>query len=132
MKNGVFEEVRRSWSTPSRVKKSVRYVTTVTVSYRLMKLVVWRTIRIQSSWLNFDGVVNGINISAVLVFIVDEPQIGGFSLAKLIGPVAQLGERCVRIAEVRGSNPLRSTKQEQTNSPKGEFLFCLIWKFGRN
>ena len=26
------------------------------------------------------------------------------------GPVAQLGERCVRIAEVEGSNPFRSTK----------------------
>ena len=25
------------------------------------------------------------------------------------GPVAQLGERCVRIAEVEGSNPFRST-----------------------
>ena len=25
------------------------------------------------------------------------------------GPVAQLGERCVRIAEVKGSNPSRST-----------------------
>ncbi len=27
------------------------------------------------------------------------------------GAVAQLGERCVRIAEVRGSSPLSSTKQ---------------------
>lgn len=25
------------------------------------------------------------------------------------GPVAQLGERCIRIAEVAGSNPVRST-----------------------
>ena len=31
-----------------------------------------------------------------------------------IGDVAQLGERCVRIAEVRGSNPLISTKSFQT------------------
>ena len=27
------------------------------------------------------------------------------------GPVAQLGERCVRIAEVEGSNPFGSTKR---------------------
>ena len=30
-------------------------------------------------------------------------------LAQRLGAVAQLGERCPRTAEVRGSNPLRST-----------------------
>ena len=32
-------------------------------------------------------------------------------LRKSSGPIAQLGERRVRNAEVRGSNPLGSTKQ---------------------
>jgi predicted ribosomally synthesized six-cysteine peptide SCIFF len=34
------------------------------------------------------------------------------------GPVAQLGERCVRIAEVRGSNPLRSTNSMEVMGMK--------------
>ena len=36
-----------------------------------------------------------------------------FKLDKAVthGPVAQLGERCVRIAEVKGSNPSRSTRK---------------------
>ena len=38
----------------------------------------------------------GYTIKAVMKFIV--------------GPVAQLGERSVRIREVKGSNPSRSTK----------------------
>ena len=32
----------------------------------------------------------------------------------LFGPVAQLGERTVRIRKVVGSNPFRSTKKEET------------------
>ena len=34
--------------------------------------------------------------------------------ALLFGPVAQLGERTVRIRKVVGSNPFRSTKKEET------------------
>ena len=33
-----------------------------------------------------------------------------FGKEKTYGPVAQLGERCVRNAEVEGSNPFGSTK----------------------
>ena len=32
----------------------------------------------------------------------------------IFGPVAQLGERTVRIRKVVGSNPFRSTKKEET------------------
>ena len=39
------------------------------------------------------------------MLIVDRPQCG----TGLQGAVAQLGERSIRIAEVRGSNPLGST-----------------------
>ena len=40
------------------------------------------------------------------------------------GVLAQLVERCVRIAEVRGSNPLSSTKQKQLA------LLCELFLFG--
>ena len=40
----------------------------------------------------------------------------------LYGPVAQLGERSVRIREVVGSNPFRSTKKE---TPYGRLFFGL-------
>ena len=38
------------------------------------------------------------------------------------GPVAQLGERCVRIAEVEGSNPFGSTMPEQSPLCSGLFF----------
>ena len=37
-------------------------------------------------------------------------------IIRLSGPVAQLGERCVRNAEVMGSNPTRSTTGCRLNS----------------
>ena len=58
---------------------------------------------------------------------------------KAFGLVAQLGERCVRNAEVMGSNPTRSTKNKRSVIPKdgvtdlflferGETLARRIWK----
>ena len=43
------------------------------------------------------------------------------------GPVAQLGERCVRIAEVEGSNPFGSTKQKDQSA---DWSFCLVDRCG--
>ena len=43
------------------------------------------------------------------------------------GPVAQLGERCVRIAEVEGSNPFGSTKQKDQYA---DWSFCLVDRCG--
>ncbi len=44
------------------------------------------------------------------------------------GPVAQLGERRVRIAEAEGSNPFGSTKTETpVSSEKLGFFLCLSW-----
>src|SRR5690606_448142 len=45
-----------------------------------------------------------------------------------LGPVAQLGERCVRIAEARGSNPLRSTNGNALWKPlpRGRCLFLCL------
>ena len=43
--------------------------------------------------------------------------------ALLFGPVAQLGERTVRIRKVVGSNPFRSTKKE-------EHCFAVLFFFG--
>ena len=47
------------------------------------------------------------------------PALNGLFFSNQIthGPVAQLGERCVRIAEVKGSNPSRSTKYEKHPVP---------------
>ena len=48
----------------------------------------------------------------------------------LFGPVAQLGERTVRIRKVVGSNPFRSTKAEP-DEPRGRLALLLslqsIW-----
>ena len=42
----------------------------------------------------------------------------------IFGPVAQLGERTVRIRKVVGSNPFRSTKTEET-TVGCLFFFCI-------
>ena len=39
------------------------------------------------------------------------------------GPIAQLGERLVRIQEVRGSSPLRSTSKIKASGNRKPFLF---------
>ena len=41
----------------------------------------------------------------------DNPR---WEISMIFGPVAQLGERTVRIRKVVGSNPFRSTKKEET------------------
>ena len=43
--------------------------------------------------------------------------------ALLFGPVAQLGERTVRIRKVVGSNPFRSTKKQETR----ESVSLVFW-----
>ena len=43
--------------------------------------------------------------------------------ALLFGPVAQLGERTVRIRKVVGSNPFRSTKKQETR----ESVSLIFW-----
>ena len=45
--------------------------------------------------------------------------------ALLFGPVAQLGERTVRIRKVVGSNPFRSTKNPQIQVICGFFIIFL-------
>lgn len=51
-----------------------------------------------------------------------------FKLYKVLryGPVAQLGERCVRIAEVKGSNPSRSTKKNGMCFRHMPLFFCAL------
>ena len=49
-------------------------------------------------------------------------SVAGISAARRFGAVAQLGERCVRNAEVEGSTPFRSTSIETT--------LLLLWPFG--
>ena len=48
---------------------------------------------------------------------------GCFILIKCRGPVAQLGERCVRIAEVKGSNPSRSTMKMPRSVTGAFYIF---------
>ena len=50
--------------------------------------------------------------SAFLMFLrktLDKRHWIGYNVLSIYGPVAQLGERSVRIREVVGSNPFRST-----------------------
>lgn len=43
-----------------------------------------------------------------------ETAVGGLRLQHPYGPVAQLGERCVRNAEAEGSNPFGSTTEKDS------------------
>ena len=45
--------------------------------------------------------------------------------AGIFGIVAQLGERCIRIAEVEGSNPFGSIMKEPLLSERAEEVFLL-------
>ena len=47
-----------------------------------------------------------------------------YQTKEMFGPVAQLGERSVRIREVKGSNPSRSIKNKTScRVPAGRFVF---------
>ena len=45
-----------------------------------------------------------------------------YQTKEMFGPVAQLGERSVRIREVKGSNPSRSTNLIAGRTPGGEII----------
>ena len=48
----------------------------------------------------------------------------------LFGPVAQLGERTVRIRKVVGSNPFRSTKRGSVELFFYKNEFALVYRLG--
>ena len=50
-----------------------------------------------------------------------------YSITSVGGAVAQLVERCVRNAKVRGSTPLSSTKKEKDGKRSASVLFFFWW-----